>query len=286
MRKLAIITTHPIQYNAPWFRLLTERKKIQVKVFYTWSQTEHEKKFDPGFGKTIEWDIPLLEGYDFMFVKNTSKNPGSKTFSGIKNPSLIKDIKDWQPDALLVFGWNFSSHLQCLRYFKNRIPVLFRGDSTLLDERKGWKKMLRRILLRNVYRNIDYALYVGTENKKYFLAHGLREEQLIFAPHAIDNARFSKTADEGKDRMKEIKSTLAIKEDEVVLLYAGKMEAKKNPEILLDVFKELNGRRVHLIMVGNGELENLLKEKYKDLKNLHFFPFQNQSELPLFYGTF
>ena len=61
MKKLAIITTHPIQYNAPWFKLLAERKNIIIKVFYTWSQVLNEEKYDPGFGKNIEWDIPLLD---------------------------------------------------------------------------------------------------------------------------------------------------------------------------------------------------------------------------------
>jgi hypothetical protein len=35
MKKLAIITTHPIQYYAPIFRLLHQRGNIDIKVFYT-----------------------------------------------------------------------------------------------------------------------------------------------------------------------------------------------------------------------------------------------------------
>jgi hypothetical protein len=70
LKKLAIITTHPIQYHAPWFKLLTERKKLNVMVYYTWGQLEHNSKYDPGFGKNVEWDIPLLEGYEYRFVKN------------------------------------------------------------------------------------------------------------------------------------------------------------------------------------------------------------------------
>jgi len=38
MKKLAIITTHPIQYYAPIFKLLSERKKIEICVFYTWGK--------------------------------------------------------------------------------------------------------------------------------------------------------------------------------------------------------------------------------------------------------
>jgi len=35
MNRLAIITTHPIQYYAPVLRLLHELQAIDIRVFYT-----------------------------------------------------------------------------------------------------------------------------------------------------------------------------------------------------------------------------------------------------------
>jgi hypothetical protein len=96
MKKLAIITTHPIQYNAPLFSLLNKRGKIRIKVFYTWGHAVLENKFDPGFGKNISWDIPLLEGYDHVFEKNISPDPGSHHYKGIDNPELTGHIKEWK----------------------------------------------------------------------------------------------------------------------------------------------------------------------------------------------
>src|SRR5687767_11380417 len=97
IRKLAIITTHPIQYYAPLFKLLNQRGRIAIKVFYTWSQSAKGPNFDPGFGKKIEWDIPLLNGYDYTFVKNTSSKPGTHHFKGIINPTLNAEVEQWQP---------------------------------------------------------------------------------------------------------------------------------------------------------------------------------------------
>ena len=68
-RRIAIITTHPIQYNAPLFQLLAERNIVSIKVFYTWEQSK-DGEYDPDFGQHRNWDIPLLAGYDFEFVKN------------------------------------------------------------------------------------------------------------------------------------------------------------------------------------------------------------------------
>ena len=183
MIRLAIITTHPIQYNAPLFKLLSERSKIQIKIFYTWGETALNK-FDPGFGKNIEWDIPLLNGYEYSFVKNISSNPGSHHFSGIDNPGLVKAIEAWEADAVLVYGWAFKSHLKVMRYFHKKIPVFFRGDSTLLGQKSLFKKIFRTIFLKWVYSYADKALYVGTHNKNYFLQNGLNDAQLVFVPHA------------------------------------------------------------------------------------------------------
>ena len=127
MEKLAIITTHPIQYNAPLFKLLTERNKIAVKVFYTWGETVLTDKYDPGFGKIIKWDIPLLAGYEYSFVKNIAAKPGSHHFRGVDNPTLNEEVKAWGADAILVYGWSFKSHLSSMRYFYKKIPVFFSG---------------------------------------------------------------------------------------------------------------------------------------------------------------
>lgn len=281
MVKLAIVTTHPIQYNAPWFRLLSEKSEVEVMVFYTWEQSESGAKYDPDFKTVVDWDIPLLEGYNYKFVKNISKTPGSHHYRGIDNPTLNNEIEDWGADTVLVFGWAFKSHLSCLKYFKGKIPVLFRGDSTLLDEKRGLKQIVRRVFLRYIYRNIDYAFYVGTNNKDYFLAHGLKEKQLVFVPHAIDNERF-KEDNVNKEQVKVWKNKLNISENDLVVLFAGKLEEKKNPKLVIELAKALPYSRLKFIIVGNGPLLDDLK-KYNNSSRVHFVGFQNQSVMPVMY---
>ncbi len=282
MTKLAIISSHPIQYNAPMFKMLAENKKIQIRVFYTWGTDAIREKFDPGFQRTIKWDIPLLQGYDHVFVENISLDPGSHHFNGIVNPGLIKDIESWGADAVLVFGWSFHSHLKAMRHFKGKIPVYFRGDSTMLDNIGIIKKLTRLIFLRWVYRYIDAALYVGEANKSYFKNHGVKEEQLFFAPHAIDNDRFAPDS-EKIDQALKIKMELGIEPDALVFLYAGKFEEKKGPMNLLNAFFHLKSSSSHLILVGNGVLEEKLKLMAADHPRVHFMDFQNQSVMPAIY---
>ncbi len=279
MKRLAIITTHPIQYYAPVFKLLHERKQIDIKVFYTWGETS-EDKFDPDFGKKISWDLPLLEGYPFEWVQNIAANAGSHHFNGIKNPGLINQVINFKPDAVLVYGWSYHSHLKAMRYFKNKIPVYFRGDSTLLDEKSLFKSFLKSIFLKWVYKHIDHAFYTGTNNKAYFKKYGLKDHQLTFAPHAIDNDRFK------TDRCteaNELRTQLKLSTHDILILFAGKLEAKKNPEILLDAVMRINNPNIHLLFTGNGNLETALKHKAQNHNNIHFLNFQNQIQMPVVY---
>jgi glycosyltransferase involved in cell wall biosynthesis len=275
--RLAIITTHPIQYYASVFKLLAD--KIDVKVFYTWGNGAQEK-FDPGFGKTIAWDIPLLEGYSYEWVKNIALNPGSHHFKGIINPSLINQIKLWQADAVLVYGWAYDSHLKAMRHFKNKIPVYFRGDSTLLDAKPGTKQLLRAVFLRWVYGHVDHAFYVGSNNDAYFKKYGLKDKQLTFAPHAIDNDRFA--AARGEEASK-IRSDFGIKPADTLILFAGKFEEKKSPDLLLNAFLTLDVPNTHLLFVGNGILEETLKTNAFKNSYVHFLSFQNQLAMPAIY---
>ena len=140
-QKLAIVCTHPIQYLAPVFGQLANRQELDIRVFYGWEGTSATS--DPGFGQKVVWDIPLLEGYNHEFVPNVAQRPGSHHFNGIDLPTLNKRIETWNADALLVYGWSYRAHLAALRYFKGRIPVLFRGDSTLLNDRPGLRRIER-----------------------------------------------------------------------------------------------------------------------------------------------
>ncbi|MFD0941977.1 glycosyltransferase family 4 protein [Pedobacter boryungensis] len=278
-KKLAIISTHPIQYYAPVFQLLA--KKIDIKVFYTAGNAL--EKYDIGFKQKIEWDIPLLEGYKYEFLENSAKDKGSHHFTGVVNPNAIEQIKNYQPNAILIYGWAYKSHLKIIRFFKNKIPVYFRGDSTLLNQKSDFKNLLRNLFLTWVYKNIDAAFYVGSANKAYFKKYGLKDEQLIFAPHAIDNKRFGENRQEEASKLR---AKFGIKEEEILVLFAGKLESVKNPMLLLSAFQKLNSIDIHLLFVGNGELEKSLKEQTKENgqpENIHFLDFQNQTQMPTIY---
>jgi glycosyltransferase involved in cell wall biosynthesis len=279
--KLAIVSTHPIQYYAPIFRVLAQSSDIHPRVFFTWSQAAAAVP-DAGFGAAIQWDIPLLDGYEHEFVPNVAQRPGLEHFWGLRNPTLTRSIEEWGADAVLVFGWNLSSHLHALRYFKGRIPVFFRGDSTLLDMQPPLQRFARTMLLRWVYRHIDLAIAVGQNNSDYFVQHGVPLRRIAVAPHSIDTKRFAADELQHDATASRWRTELQIPEQALVLLYAGKLQEKKDPLLLLDAFLA-SDPSAHLVFCGNGVLEGEVRARANGHPRVRFLPFQNQSAMPAVY---
>ncbi|GGB08462.1 glycosyltransferase family 4 protein [Puia dinghuensis] len=265
MKRLAIITTHPIQYYAPMFNLLSRRGNIHVKVYYTIPQGKTD--FDKDFGQTVKWDIPLLEGYEYAFVA----------------AGLNKAIEEWGADAILVIGWNHWVHMKAMWHFSKRKTVLFRGDSTLLDELPGWRKIARKTVLRRVYRYVDKALYVGINNKQYYIEYGLKPHQLEFAPHAIDNQRFYDPEGDYSRKAAEWRRDLGIDPATFVFLFVAKLQPEKDPLTLIRAFRRLDPKKAILLIVGSGVLEETLKQEAAGDERILFLPFQNQSSMPIVY---
>src|SRR5438445_5699419 len=109
MLRIGFLTTHPIQYHAPFFRHLSSSN--DVKVLYCHQATAAEQAA-AGFGVPFDWDISLLEGYEHQFLKNIAEKPSIFGFGGLDTPEIRQIVRQGQFDALVVHGWNYKSAWQ------------------------------------------------------------------------------------------------------------------------------------------------------------------------------
>jgi glycosyltransferase involved in cell wall biosynthesis len=284
LSKLAIITSHPIQYYAPWFSYINQNTNLNLKVFYLWN-FGITATLDREFQQTVKWDIPLLDGYDYEFIPNISKNPGTKSIGGLKNPSLLSRVTDYNPDAVMLIGYNYASLYRfILQWDTRKAPLIFRGDSHRLQPPTGWQETIKHKLRAFIYSRFSAFLYVGKANFKYFTDHALKPHQLYFAPHAIDNDRFLQAAKIAKIEAINWKQKLDIPKNHKVILFAGKFNQKKRPFDLLHAYKKANLKDVSLLFVGAGELEAELKNQALNDSNIFFAPLQNQQMMPRIYA--
>lgn len=283
MPRLAFINTHPVQYYAPLHRMVASRPGWDVRVFFTWHGGG--PAVDAGFKREFAWDIPLTDGYESEVVPNTSRDPGPHHHAGIANPELVARVAAWRPDAVVLTGYNYTSHHAALRRLPRMgIPVLLRGDSHLLDRGTDRLWWLKRRVLGRLFRKSAAVLSVGLNNRDYFAACGVPRERIIRCPHSIDRARFAEPNDALEAEAAVWRSELGFNERQTVLLFAGKLEVKKRPAAMLETIVADADPRIAVLVVGNGELEGRVAELASaDPGRVKHVPFQNQSRMPVVY---
>jgi len=287
---LGVFVTHPIQYYTPWFRYLMHQ--IDIVVFYAHRQDAQGHSVS-GFGVAFEWDTPLLEGYPHRWLTNVARHPSVVSFAGCDTPDVYALLRQKPFDACLIFGWGHKSSLQaihaCWRY---GIPVLMRGDSQLTTRRSRLKTIVKYLPYRWFLPRLSAHLYVGQRNKAYLRYYGVREEQLFFVPHFVDNDYFATHVQEIARHGKQLalRDHLGIPRHTFVVLYVGKFTPVKRPQDFVRAVVKIRQLShtipVHAILVGDGPLRLELQALAQPAADrIHFVGFRNQSELPLFYQT-
>jgi hypothetical protein len=65
--RLAYLVTHPIQYQAPLLRRIAAEPDIELKVIFA-SKLFTRGFLDLGCERQVQWDVPLLQGYQRKFL--------------------------------------------------------------------------------------------------------------------------------------------------------------------------------------------------------------------------
>lgn len=293
--KVGILTTHPIQYQVPWFRLLAKTPGIDLTVFFCMIPDAAQQ--GEGFGVPFQWDVPLVNGYPYRLLKNVSRKPSATTFFGCDTPEVARVVRNEGFDAFIVNGWVAKSCLQllaaCTRY---NVPCIVRGESNDIRPRARWKRLVHRQLMKR----FSAFLCIGESNRRFYIANGVPPGKLYSAPYCVDNEWFESAASESGPSRDEIRDALGIPREAVVFLFSGKFIDKKRPMDCIDglrIATEITSARtaevsgstppeIHLLMVGSGDLlANCRAVADRDHLPITFAGFLNQSELPRAYAA-
>ncbi|MBM3204213.1 glycosyltransferase family 4 protein, partial [Candidatus Woesearchaeota archaeon] len=286
--RLAVLMSHPIQYQVPLLRKLAAHPQIDLMIYFFWDFGVR-LTMDPEFKKEIQWDIPILEGYSHAFVKNYAPHPSS-SFFGQLGFGIIGELIRKRYDAVLIYGWN-SFPNWCALFIAPLIgtKIILAGESPYSQEiqKKYWVRAIKHIVLGFVFGVVNAIMYIGEENRKFYELYKVPKNKLFFMPYSVENERLIRVMRELHPRRNEIRKKWSIDTDECVVLFVGKLFEKKRPMDLLRAFEivsQKTKKKSTLLFVGDGEQRAELEAHAKE-KNLrvHFAGFKNQTELPEYY---
>ena len=277
--------THPTQYHSPWFRALAARPEISIHVYYGLQPNAEMQGKD--FGVGFEWDVPLLDGYPNSFLKNVAAKAGWG-FHNVDTPELGDLIPRRDFDTWVINGWTTKSEWLAIRTgWKSGIPMMVRGDSTLIDRRSLGKRVLKRLVLGRWIPRFSRYLTVGKLNEQYYEHYGAQRCRFVPVRHFVDNDWFEGRAKVERERRRVLRSQWGIDEDALVFLFVGKFIEKKRPVDTISAMARVSpGRKVHLLMVGDGELKESCRSAALEVGvPVSFAGFLNQSRMPDAYAA-
>jgi glycosyltransferase involved in cell wall biosynthesis len=286
-RRIAVVASHPVQYQAPFFRGLAQR--ADLTVFFC---QRHDPALEraAGYADGFSWDVPLIDGYRHEWLTNVAPRPGVDRFGGCDTPDVADRIAEGAFDACIVQGWYLKSYAQAiLACRRHGVPVLLRGDSQLATSRSAVKRAIKYWPYRVLLNTVAGHLVVGAANREYLTHYAVPDARLFDAPHAVDDRWFAaeaRTARASGSRERE-RAALGIPADATVAVFVGRLVDMKRP---LDVIRALTDSVVPSnlwgLFVGSGPLERDARALAGRLgARVRFAGFRNQRALPALYAS-
>jgi glycosyltransferase involved in cell wall biosynthesis len=261
---------------------MASRPDLDIHVYYCHQATPREQA-GAGFAVEFDWDVPLLAGYPYTFLKNVADSPGHGRFSGFDTPEIKEIIRRREHDAMLVNGWHYKSAWQAIwACWGSKTKVMVRGDSHLHTPRGITKRAVKSFTYRHFIPRFDACLAAGQWSREYFLHYGARPERIFLVPHAIDNKRFQIDAEALEPRRSVIRKEKNLDDNAIVFMFSGKFIPKKRPMDFVCAIERAVRRnpRIEGLMVGDGPLrarcERLVRERKVPIR---FTGFLNQSQI-------
>ncbi len=285
--RLAVVASHPVQYQAPYFRALARR--LDLTVFFC-QQHHADLERRAGYADGFSWDVPLLEGYRHVWLRNVARRPDVSRFGGCDTPEIRERLAEGRFDACVVHGWFLKSYLQAIAAARRLgVPVLLRGDSQLATRRSLLRQAVKYLPYRVLLNSVAGHLAVGSANREYLRHYGVPDARLFDVPHAVDDRWFAEMADDARRdgaRQRE-RAALGIPDDAVVALFVGRLVPSKRVEDFVRALAHCTAApRVRGMIVGSGPEEPGLRRLAESLRApVAFAGFRNQRALPGCYAA-
>ncbi|MHB8413045.1 MAG: glycosyltransferase family 4 protein [Candidatus Acidiferrales bacterium] len=285
--RVLLLCAHPTQYGSPMWRLIAQRPEIDILVAYC-SLQGAESHVDPGFGVEVAWDVPLLDNYPWVQLKNRSPSPVTHKFFGLINPGVWRLIRSGRFDAVAIFtGYMCATFwIAAVAAKLSGIPILFGTDAhglRPLDGRK-WKVPVKKHLWPRLFRLADIVIAPSSGTLALMRSLGIPPERVMLMPYVVNNEWWDENI-KRVDRVA-VRRNWNIPADAPVVLFCAKLQPWKRPQDLLRAFASANVPGSYLVYAGDGAMRNALEAESNRLDisdRTRFLGFVNQSTLPQVY---
>ncbi len=275
MSRIAHIVSHPIQYFVPIYRHLHQSNQIDLVVCFG-SRFGLQPSLDVGIGKEVSFGNNLLDGYESRFLNNSGSGVPNGDATSFVTLNIDRELDEIAPDLLWIHGWGYRMHHQAMRWAKRRnVPYLLRGETTLLDAPRFSLRWWRRVWkYRYAFLGATRLLYVGEQNRRFYMSMAVPESKLAPMFYSIDTDAFQPS------QPAFAKSTRQFR-----VMTLCKLIPRKRVDDIIRAMADLP-IDVELHILGDGAQRTELETLARTMKHrIEFHGFVTQSQLPSFFAS-
>jgi glycosyltransferase involved in cell wall biosynthesis len=283
--RILIVCSHPVQYMSPLLRRMAAHPQIDLQVAYCSLRGAHSG-YDPEFATAIQWDVPLLDGYNWVEIPNIGTD--TESFLGLCNPGLWRMIRRNNFDAVFCHTGYLKTSFW-IAFLAARLSgsvFLFGTDANSLAPRdsQSWKVAVKKILWPRLFSIADQIIVPSSRTRDLMRSLGFAEDEITLTPYCVDNDWWAaQSAQVNRDA---IRSSWRVGPDSIVVLFCAKLQPWKRPDNLLEAFVAAGIPGAVLVFAGDGPMRQSLYQRALALgiaDHIRFLGFVNQSALPAVY---
>ena len=257
-KKNRILIFHP--YLAPYRIDLYNRlsEKYDIYVLLTGSKDEI---------KTLGFNLDLVNSqakFKFKYITD-----GLRVGRHLISSVFFKTINEFNPDIIISHELGSNT---LFAIFANKIKRKYKIYTTIDDSPAMACSYgrLRNWLRGIVANNIDGFIVVNPEVKQFLEnRYSKQKNKIIYFPIIQDDAVLSQKISQSEDKAAALQKQYNLYNKRIIL-FVGRLESIKSPDLLLEVFKRISTENDVLVMVGGGSLSDSLHDyvKQNEIENV------------------
>ncbi len=251
--KIAILISHPTQFEGPFFQFAARDPEHELLVLYT--NTERlSGVLDPELKRRLNWGVDLLSGYNYEIV------PAKGRLSWLRRKLAVSGI-----DLLIVNSYVALLDIAAAMLARTlRVPVALRLDMVMFNNTSRLKRMVKRVLMLPVSALFNRFFVTGTLSREYLAHFRIPERRVSIFTYPIDEKFFHLAADRRTSERQRWRQQLGIPDDAFVVTSVTKFNHREAPWDLVEALVRLKEQRIVGLFIGDGEKREALKKRASD----------------------
>jgi glycosyltransferase involved in cell wall biosynthesis len=276
-------------YKVPLYRRIGAADGIDLTVVY--ASTMGVGTGAAGYTGDVIWDVDLLSGYRSMFLPRAESNAGDGLrFTGLTDPEVVPLLWRGRFDVLFSEGYHSLTHMfAVLTQRGRRSGVVMREEQTLLHPRSLPKTLVKEVAMRALFAQLDAAVYISSENRRWLEHYGLRTDRLFASPYSPDSDYFAAEARRLRPQRATLRESWGFLPDAgPIVVSVSRLAPQKQTAMLIEAFRRVRAeQRCGLLLVGSGPLDAELRAVVarERIPDVCFAGFLNHSEVSRAYAA-